>query len=197
MSNKVVDWGAEIKIEDGKRPDWLETGVPVLWRAETGRASEVSSDKIENWGLCRGHEKERYAVFIRLPADHPHYRNVEPQEPPLPPEWAMLKALSLMEYGGTPLSKVQDEPNEHYEVVAFARYISQHEEPPVDPDLLEARQIEYELCKAQDMHDPEQALRGEWDDNEGLKGVLKAIKRGRELERQRLHDKGLLREVGE
>ncbi len=51
----------------------------------------------------------------------------------MPPDWAIEKALKLMEYGGTPLSKVLADPNEHYEVVAFARYIAEHEDEPVDP----------------------------------------------------------------
>jgi len=53
---------------------------------------------------------------------------------------------------------------------------------PVDPDLLEARKIEYDICDEQGI-DPEPALRGEWDDKPGVRGVLAAIKRGRALER--------------
>ena len=49
------------------------------------------------------------------------------------PDWAIEKALKLMEYGGTPVVKVKAEPYEHYEVIAFATYIAQHEEAPVDP----------------------------------------------------------------
>lgn len=60
---------------------------------------------------------------------------------PTVPEWAIQKALKLMEYGGTPLRSVLAEPNEHFEVIAFAHYIAEHEEPPVDPLLIEARAI--------------------------------------------------------
>lgn len=55
---------------------------------------------------------------------------------------------------------------------------------PVDPDLNEARRIEADICIEDGcIEDAEMALAGSLDHKPGMKGVLRAIKRGRELER--------------
>ncbi len=92
------------------------------------------------------------------------------------PEWAFRRVAEL-----------------HTEVdglsSSFARYIMSKEEPPVDPDLIEAREV---VCKNHHDKHPEspwhveraQRVREGCDDN--LLEVMQAlagIKRGRELER--------------
>lgn len=58
---------------------------------------------------------------------------------------------------------------------AFARYIMSKEEPPVDPDLIEARKIAAELNK----DDSDFILRGDVDAGWTVKAALAGIKKGR------------------
>ncbi|HET8729512.1 MAG TPA: hypothetical protein VFM34_00165 [Moraxellaceae bacterium] len=54
-------------------------------------------------------------------------RNVAEAASDTPPQWAIDRAYELV--------------GEGYAYTAFARYIAEHEQPPVDPDLLTAREI--------------------------------------------------------
>lgn len=161
MSDKTIDWSLAIEAyhEDGR----VVAGSAGKPDGDGDREFDQSLDdrkmlfRPDGRGWSRSH---RWRI-----------RNVATQDIP---EWAMERARELTESECASFPRL---------FRAFARYIADHEKAPADPDLLEARQIEYEICKAQDMFDPEQALRGEWDDKEGLQGVLRAIKRGRELER--------------
>lgn len=60
-----------------------------------------------------------------------------------PPEWAFARANELaVKYGmEDEKGRVFDGPYTRPLQVAFARYIAEHEEPPFDPLLIEAREI--------------------------------------------------------
>ena len=94
----------------------------------------------------------------------------------LPPDWAIEKVKQLhRKEGGATV------PMAH----AFARYIAEHEEPPVDPLLVEARNIcasrwdDKFLPIAKDI--AEDFRLGRHDDDEGVEMVLRALRRGIEI----------------
>ena len=57
----------------------------------------------------------------------------------LPADWAITKALELMR-SRSALAFVKRNPDMHPNTIRVARYIEQHEQPPVDP-LVEALQV--------------------------------------------------------
>lgn len=69
-----VDWGEAIQMT-GKRPEWLEDGIPMRWSAGGNPYLDVKSHECVNWGAD-------YPVSIRLPADHQYYR--QPTKPAQP-----------------------------------------------------------------------------------------------------------------
>ncbi len=62
---------------------------------------------------------------------------------------------------------------------AFARYIAEHEEPPVDPILLEARKIVAEHCLLETSK--RCVMSGERDSWLSVKAAIDALKRGIEI----------------
>ena len=90
-----------------------------------------------------------------------------------PAEWAIKPALDELDVGGQPVCHV---------VKAFARYIETHEEPPVDPLLIEAREV---WAKARDKSGESEIARayrdGSYDNNDRVILVLAALRRGMEL----------------
>lgn len=96
------------------------------------------------------------------------------------PEWASERAQAL----------AKDETlHEGYTRThrAFARYIAEHEEPPVDPLLLEAREIAavaVEGAPGRFTFPPKSYREGERDDEPGVKAIIAALKRGMELARE-------------
>jgi hypothetical protein len=105
----------------------------------------------------------------------------------LPPDWAIERALSLGPTG-TKLEDVKRHWPGHTAHIAFARYISEHEEPPVDPLLIEAREI-----VAKSDHDP-WVPDSPWHDNQAaliragkndktlvVRAAYNGLKRGIEL----------------
>lgn len=94
----------------------------------------------------------------------------------MPPDWAIERALA-MSATGTKLDDVKRHWPGHATALAFARYIAEHEEPPVDPLLVEARQI-----AAPDYGTgSEKIIRGERDNCSGVKIALQALRRGIEI----------------
>ena len=98
------------------------------------------------------------------------------------PEWASERAQAL----------AKDETlHEGYTRThrAFARYIAEHEEPPVDPLLLEARELcarqaEGDLGGNYGLYDAQGHREGKWDDTFQIDLVKAALKRGMELARK-------------
>lgn len=60
----------------------------------------------------------------------------------LPADWAIDKAVELLRKAGSTYyaEYVKPSPDLYPACCAFARYIEEHEEPPVDPVLLAARE---------------------------------------------------------
>lgn len=116
---------------------------------------------------------------------------------PLPADWAIKKAIDLgnetehsAHYYGNPGAAVTVEHVKRvahmgswFRVIAFARYIEQHEEPPVDPDLILAREIYAEqLAKGgYGLSFINDAKTGKLDRYSGLVSTLTGIKEGRKL----------------
>lgn len=75
-----------------------------------------------------------------------------------PPDWAIEKALTLGSMGMT-LADVKRHYAGHRPYIAFARYIAEHEEEPVDP-LYEALFAVVELGRY-DTREQTELLRGE------------------------------------
>jgi hypothetical protein len=89
------------------------------------------------------------------------------------PQWAKERACALVnaidDGAFTPVDC------EFSPLLAFARYIAEHEAPPVDPLLIEAR-------KLLDLAWPgEDALGGGLDNNMWMQRTLAALKRGIEI----------------
>ena len=103
------------------------------------------------------------------------------------PEWAFKRVCELTNKDGsryepdnfkwlTPSSARSYSIGE-----AFARYIAAHEEEPVDPLLIEAREIAAE-------NQPGYAdgfIRGDWDGHSSMQALLRALKRGIEIAEKR------------
>lgn len=90
------------------------------------------------------------------------------------PEWAVKRATDLTSEAMRDGSWL---PIGGHASAAFARYIAEHEEPPVDPLLIEAREIGATHC-------PESAdafRDGLRDGHSSVKAILAALKRGMEL----------------
>ena len=100
------------------------------------------------------------------------------------PQWARERACELMdEYA--PNHAWAARYNAPVRVIeSFARYISQHEQPPVDPLLIEARGIvkatltpkNHTGCSCREDIDA-----GKWDNGQKVRASLAALKRGMEL----------------
>lgn len=103
-----------------------------------------------------------------------------------PPDWAIERACALL----NAVSKGQyddtwypcDVTDTSTGVAQFARYIAAHEEPPVDPLLIEARKI----CALTRQTYDKGFLSGEYDDSSTeIPVALAALRRGIEIERER------------
>lgn len=102
----------------------------------------------------------------------------------LPPDWAIQRAIDLrhdldpaVEWR---LDTIKDAPKGYASMIAFARYIAQHEQPPVDPLLIEAREIVAEAWRRSPFNGPANAARalsGEADDTVPVKAVLAALRK--------------------
>jgi len=101
------------------------------------------------------------------------------------PEWAVKRATDLTSEAMKDGSWL---PIGGHASAAFARYIAEHEEPPVDPLLIEAREIAAAAIEAVpgewSRHPPDSYRAGEHDDEPGLKAIVTALKRGMELARE-------------
>ena len=99
------------------------------------------------------------------------------------PQWAKDRAVELSRsewsYPGTRgIIRAEVFSNPSYPAcIAFARYIAEHEEPPVDPLLIEAR----EIAAGFKHYEPEDVLAGQLDHSVALQMTLAALKRGMEL----------------
>jgi hypothetical protein len=102
------------------------------------------------------------------------------------PEWAKRRACELAGKPWEPRDIDVQQPSfaGHSAMLAFARYIAKHEEPPVDPLLIEAREI-VKATLSPDRHSRcncrEKIAAGEWDEGQKVQASLAALRRGIEL----------------
>ena len=101
----------------------------------------------------------------------------------LPPDWAIERALSLAPTGAE-LEDVKRHWPGHTAHIAFARYIAVHEQPPIDPLLIEAREIVARGYEPYLMPCAESARAGSQDDQLPVKCALVALRRGIELAKE-------------
>jgi len=171
-------FGPEIKV-DGKRPEWLGDYKGPLGYSRGADSwygpCEEDPDFWTEVDIVNGRGWNSVCA-IRLPANHPHYQ----QNAPTPDERAvaLVKRLASLSPDHLPrafeFAPIQDEARA---IVAALE--------PVDPDVLEARNIEAQICRRSDLEDEAQKVeKGELDDRPGMVGVLAAIKRGRQLEKE-------------
>ena len=97
------------------------------------------------------------------------------------PQWAKERACELAnEEEKQPEYWMADEVKNVAVLVAFARYIAKHEEPPVDPDLIKAREICARVCLGQGRLRSAQNYRdGTYDSDPEVQFVLTALKEAR------------------
>jgi hypothetical protein len=93
------------------------------------------------------------------------------------PQWAKERAIELAD--------AEDWEKVPALATAFARYIAEHEDPPVDPLLIEAREICALDCeKFRLLSSAGNYRRGVNDKGDTLRVVITALKRGIELGKQ-------------
>lgn len=92
----------------------------------------------------------------------------------LPPEWAVAKAITLTGVGtGWTAKDVLNTHRSFPTAIRVAEYIASKEEPPVDPDLLLARQV---VAEGMSPISQGQCLAGGWDSGIAVRSAYKAIK---------------------
>ena len=192
-----MEFGPEIKV-DGVRPDWLKSGQQHVmiyngwWHHSDGREDP------DHFGWCFSNGKPNITA-IRLPANHPHYNLTTHTYTVRPEDEAALLASDPL------LRSTPDEQAVAPELVArlveLARSVATSSActilqtveaqkilaalEPVDPMLLEARQVVAGLYEGQGVaHLREQALSGEGDEWFHTKVARAAIARGRQLEKE-------------
>lgn len=102
------------------------------------------------------------------------------------PQWALERAAELANKEGGEVGAASDAytPDElacTYIGRTFARYIAQHEQPPVDPLLIEAREIAAKDAQTDFPEFANNIRDGECDDCAEIVLVLTALRRGIEL----------------
>lgn len=179
-STSAVEWGPEIQV-NGKRPEWLASGPQcILLHNVTGwhqyRADAVNPDHV-GWAMPNGTAN---VDLIRLPADHPHYRQPTTSERD-PALWDRMVALvrSMADRYDNGRSDDESVARDAYPWMREARAIVADLPKPVDPDLLLAREIVAEEYGdgSNVAHLAAQARSGEGDEWFHTKVVLRAIRK--------------------
>lgn len=186
-----VEWGPEIKVE-GRRPEWLGDDDVFMWE---GTCSEqwfrIEGGSGVNWTGFSGF------VRIRLPANHTHYKTLQDNMPQNAPETHRqgtngvrtgVEALERLEALESLVRRMAatDTPIDEY--LAIKRDARALLPEPVDPDLVEARELVCECVVQFASNDTEATLlrlyrAGEGDNEPEVQKIYAAIKRGRALER--------------
>lgn len=101
----------------------------------------------------------------------------------LPPDWAIEEALKRSDFDARPDDVAYIRRASHRwcnAIRELARMIAKHEQPPVDPDLVKAREIVADNFLRRGFADSSQEiLLGEHDDWEEVKCTLAGIKWGK------------------
>lgn len=94
------------------------------------------------------------------------------------PKWAFERAFVLANADGVPAT---DLSTWTAAINAFAAYIAAHEEPPVDPLLIEARKLVADRFSPHANGCRSAILAGDEDSGQAVQNALTALKRGIEL----------------
>lgn len=171
-----MEFGPEIKLENGKRPEWLQDDERMQWKYQSGSTwyGEGSPARM----YFEDGVMDETPVSIRVCATHPHYTTPTPDERAVAPELV----VRLVELAKRLDKDAWDDP--FHSMKDEARAIVAALEP-VDPMLLEARQVVAGLYEGQGVaHLREQALSGEGDEWFHTKVARAALARGRQLEKE-------------
>jgi len=164
-----IVWGPEICVS-GKRPEWLAPGTPGMFENRPGQWLDMTND-VTAWSWSEtANDGKGCPVHIRLPADHPHYRQPITLERD-PALWDRMEALVRRMAKGFYLHAVNEEGIGTTDAVVQAQGIVRDLPTPVDPDEEAARDVAARVAEdasSFDLHDLEMA-------------ALEGIKRGREL----------------
>lgn len=95
------------------------------------------------------------------------------------PEWAIERAHSAVKVEGGVNPRFESYTRQSVPVLAFARYIASKEEPPIDPLLIEARELV--SVTEPNVNIAINIRRGMFDDGHRITLALAGIKRGMEL----------------
>ncbi|EPR09775.1 hypothetical protein M527_06510 [Sphingobium indicum IP26] len=89
-----------------------------------------------------------------------------------PPMWAIERALTLFgQWGNLGVDT-------HPATYAFARYIAQHEQPPVDPDVIAVRDIA--ACFQASWEMKQSYMRGDYDGDYSFSAALALYRKHKE-----------------
>jgi len=133
-------WGAEIAV-DGKRPEWLKAGPqPILLHNSVGwhtfNCENVDPAKV-GWAFTS--DGRPNVDIIRLPADHPHYRQGQASEAQTLTAQEHLARMEALVRRMAALNPVSEVAMMHTHEFDEARALVAAMEPVVDGDLVEAR----------------------------------------------------------
>lgn len=98
------------------------------------------------------------------------------EERTVPPVWAVERAKALRDGGYARGDRTL--------TITFARYIAEHEQPPADPLLVEARKL---VADSSAIVDRASVLNGRADDSVGVRMALSALRRGIEIAKENPH----------
>lgn len=179
MDNGGIKWGDPIELEGGKRPAWLKDDETIQW---IGRGVDWSFWEDRDTVTADVLDRDRHTTHIRLPADHPHYQKQAAQAATPAIDPALVERMVYL----VRLMADDDSALLAGEYRQQARDIIKALEP--DSDLLEAR----EIAKPWLIYDGAYSIdNGYCDDQPAMKAVLAAIRRGRQLERDRAQAEAL------
>jgi hypothetical protein len=104
------------------------------------------------------------------------------------PEWAERRALELAKLQGAGRGQAKTDGHYYSDMLnGFARYIAEHEEPPVDPLLIEARGLAAGPIGAKGFDAAAyEILYGQNDACADVQLALAALRRGMELAQERV-----------
>jgi hypothetical protein len=95
----------------------------------------------------------------------------------LPPDWAISRTIDLVDSSRpVTLAMIKASPSLWPTSISFARYIAEHETPPVSPELLSARYAwakSYE--RASNPRHASKILAGDYDTEAVIQAMLEAI----------------------
>ena len=180
-----IVWGPAIAV-DGKRPGWLKDGTPGMFENRPGEWLKQTHDVTAWCWAEKANDGKGCPIRIRLPADHPHYRQPA-QEAAQPTPQADTKPDVTAELED--LAQQLAALSERHE--ALSERVARMAQPSairtmdlkLDPDLIEARKLVAERTGRLQIECgySHSVLNGEQDDHPAVINTLTAIKRGREL----------------